>query len=103
MKYKYGYYTEKQFSEYKKRLHNLVHWLLVYADNNNPILKEYFDTVQYKLSGLNEVLNSPSQLVEIMSLIESAKIEYNKENFNHKRYRKTILDVHDLIDKIPED
>lgn len=102
-KYKYGYYEVKQFSDYKKRIHSLVHWLLIYADDNDPILKDYFDTVQYKLNGLNELLNYPTQLIEIMNLIESAKSEYNKDDYDHKRYRKTILDVHDLIDKIPEE
>lgn len=102
MDYKYGVYPSTQFSEYKKRLHNLVHWLLIYAEEDDPNLNNYFAKVQYKLDGLNELINYPSQLVEIMNLIESAKIEYNKENYNHAIYRKTILDVHELIDRIPE-
>lgn len=103
MEYKYGEMPKEQFHEYKKRLHSLVHWLLIYAENNNPILDDYFVKVQYKLNGLNELINYPSQMVEIMNLVESAKFEYKKENYNFNLYRKTVLDIHELIDKIPED
>ena len=102
MKYKYGTYPDEQFNGYKKRLHSLVHWLLIYAEENNSILNSYFEKVQYKLDGLNELINYPTQLVEIMNLIESAKIEFNKESYNFEIYRKTILDIHDLIDKLPD-
>lgn len=101
MKYKYGTYPSCQFVDYKKRLHSLIHWLLIYAEENNPNLNDYFIKVQYKLDGLNELLQYPSQLIEIMNLIESARIEYNKENYRHEIYRKTILDVHELIDRMP--
>lgn len=102
MKYKYGEYPNEQFNEYRKRIHNLVHWLLIYAEEKNPNLNNYFTKVQYKLDGLNELINHPSQLIEIMNLVESARIEYNKVNYSHSVYRKIILDIHELIDKIPE-
>lgn len=101
MKYKYGNYPSEQFNEYKKKIHSWVHWLLIYAENSDPNLNSYFDKIQYKLDGLNELINYPTQLVEIMNLIESAKIEYNKSNYSHKTYRKIILDIHELIDNIP--
>lgn len=102
MKYKYGEYPEEQFEGYKKRLHSLVHWLLIYAEEHSPIIDDYFTKVQYKLDGLNELIGHPVQLVEIMNLVESARIEYHKPDYSHKVYRKTILDIHELIDKIPE-
>lgn len=102
MKHKYGTYPSEQFNNYKKRLHSLIHWLLIYAEENKPILNEYFSKVQFKLDGLNELINHPVQMVEIMNLVESAQIEFNKDNYNHDLYRKTILDIHDLIDRLPE-
>lgn len=102
MKYKYGNYPEQQVHGYKKRLHSLVHWLLIYAEEKNPNLNNYFDSVQYKFEGFNELMCYPTQIVEIMNYIESARIEYGKDDYSHERYRKTILDVHDLIDKLPE-
>lgn len=97
---KYGKFTDNQFVEFKKRLHSIIHWLLIYEDTSSPILESYFDVVQNKLAGLNSLLNFPSQIVEMMSLVESAKIEYQDKFHNHKKYRKIILDIHDLIDKI---
>ena len=100
MENKYGTFTEAQFEEYKKRLHKLIHYLLRYKDDENPILNSYFDLVQFKLIGLNQLLLSPPELVEIMALIESAKIEFNKAQCNNSYYRHAILDAHELIDKI---
>ena len=102
MNYKYGTYPNEQFEDYKKRLHSLIHWLLIYAEENNSILDSYFEKVQFKLDGLNELINYPTQMVEIMNLVEAARIEFNKPNYNHEIYRKTILDIHDLIDKLPD-
>ena len=102
MKYKYGTYPDEQFDSYKKRMHSLIHWLLIYAEEDNPILDKYFEKVQIKLDGLNELLNHPTQIIEIMNLVESARIEYGRDNHSHKAYRKIILDAHELIDDITE-
>lgn len=101
MKHKYGMYPSLQFEEYKKDLHNKIHRLLVYAEEENPILINYFDKVQFELNGLNELIMFPKDLIKIMNLVESVKLEYLKNNYNHKVYRKTILDIHGLIDKLP--
>lgn len=102
MECKYGYFTNDQMNEYKKRLHSLVHWLLIYQENNNPNTEKYFQKVQYKLNGLNELLMYPSQLVEIQALVEAALIEYKKkEECDHSTFRKCILDAHEMIDRIP--
>lgn len=108
MKHKYGEYEIAQFESCKNRIHSLVHWLLIYAEETTKTksdkddnLMNYFEKVQYKISGYNELLLYPSQLVEIQALIESARLEYLKDNYSHERYRKMILDAHDLIDKIP--
>lgn len=100
MEHKYGTFTTSQFDEYKKRMHSMVHWLLVYQESNEPALLNYFSKVQLKLAGLNELLEYPPQVVELMGLIEAARIEYEKPDFHHGLYRKMILDAHECIDKI---
>lgn len=103
MKHKYnGEYPSSQFNEYKKRIHSLIHWLLIYADEDNPILMSYFAKVQCKLDGLNALLMFPIQIVEIMNLVEAARIEYEKDQCRKDVYRKLILDAHELVDKIQE-
>lgn len=100
MKTKYGQIPDTQFNDYKQHLHSLVHWFLVYADTDDPALPGYFEKVQYKLIGLNELLGYPEQILEIMNLLESARLEYMKPKRNHKLYRRTILDMHSLVDLI---
>ena len=102
MDYKYGCFPAQQIKKFKKRIHSWVHWLLIYAEEHNNELNNYYEKVQYKIDGLNSLLNFPTQVIEIMALIESAKIEYNKPDYNHAIYRKIILDIHELIDRIPE-
>lgn len=103
METKYGTIPDSQFESYRKRIHSLIHWLLVYADRQDPTLPDYFSTVQFKLLGLNSLLNYPIQIVEMMNLLESAKIEYSKPDYDHRLYRRTILDLHDLVDRIAND
>lgn len=103
MQYKYGNYSKEQIHDYKKKLHSLVHWLLIYKEQDNDILKGYFDIVQKKLDGFNELMNHPPQIVEVMNLIESARLESESDNYSHKTYRSFILDAHDLIDELPEE
>ena len=104
MTYKYGVYPSNQFQSFKKRLHSWVHWFLIYVEQNEPHenVNKYFTKIQYEINGLNELLNHPAQVVEIMTLLESAKIEYNKPDFDYRVYRKIIFDVHELIDRISD-
>ena len=50
MENKYGF-TDKQFAEFKTRLHSKIHWLLVYKENDeysNDFLFDYFkSTMQF--------------------------------------------------------
>lgn len=94
----YGDVPQEQFKAYCKKLHSMVHWLLIYKDNNDPILKTYFSSVQYKIYGLSSLLMNPPEIIELMALIESAKHEYDKDDCDNRLYRRTILDAHSVID-----
>lgn len=101
MKSQYCEFTEEQAEAYRKRLHSMIHWLLIYREEQNPVLPEYFEMVQGKLAGLNSLLMNPPEIIELMGLIECAKLEYQKgENCDTKVYRKTVLDAHGVIDRI---
>lgn len=52
-----------------------------------------FDNILYEINGLNELLSYPSLFLKIMSLLEAARIEYNKPDFAFGVYRKLILDA----------
>lgn len=102
MRYKYGDLSSDQVHDYKKRLHALVHWLLIYKEENNDVLDNYFEKVQNKLNGYNELIGRPVIMIDIMNLVETARLESLKDNYDHKKYRSLILDAHSLIDKLPE-
>lgn len=69
-------------------------------EEKNPALDNYFSKVQYKLDGINSLFKYPVSMVEVMGLVESALLESRKENPSHKKFRKMILDAHEMIDKM---
>lgn len=102
MKHKYGSFSQSQMSEYKNKLHNTIHWLLIYKENDYKLLDEYFNTTLLKLNALNELLFYPTSIVSLYTTLEAARIILNSDEFDFKVYRKLILDAHSLVDKLPE-
>lgn len=106
MEYSYGTFSKEQFDKYKVKLHKELFWLLLYKD---PAMGDKYKDVQFdvyydgllrKLNGLNRLLSYPPEFIEMMSLLEAAKIETEQPEFNYKIYRKLILDAHTLVDKL---
>lgn len=105
---KYGKYSSEQISSTKSHIRKSIFFLLLYVDPQTK--DEYpdidvvnaFHNLQYKLNGLNSILLEPPELVETMSLLESALMEYQSENFDFHKYRKLILDAGSEIMKVKE-
>lgn len=99
MNYKYGELTNNQVEQTKKKMRNQIFFLLLIVDKKtkddyeNINVEEAFDNILTNFSGINELLLHPQEMVEIMSLLEAALLEYRKEDFSYKRYRKLILDA----------
>lgn len=102
----YGQITDIQLEKYKKIMHKDLFWLLLYKDPKtknqypNVDFNKYFVGIMKKLNGLNELLYFPTQMVDMMSLLQAAYQETSSETFDYSLYRKLILDAHALIDKI---
>lgn len=99
MKAKYGDYSPTQIAATKLSLRKSIFFLLLYVD---PATKQdYLDidvpgafrNLQYKIAGMNELLQEPPELVETMSLLESALLELQSKCFDFVKYRKLILDA----------
>ena len=98
MEYKYGDFTDEQFTNALLKIRKKIFFLLLYVDPKTK--EEYtridingaFDNLLYELGGMNSMLSYPTELVTVMSLLEAARMEYFSENFNFKIYRKLILD-----------
>ena len=106
MDHLYGYFTDGQMENFKTKLHKDVFWLLLYKDPekidefSKVDYEKYFNGLMLKINGLNELLSYPTEIVEMMSILEAALIETRREYFNFRTYKKLIFDAHSLIDKL---
>ena len=108
MQHKYGKFSQSQISLTKKDIRKQIIFLLSIAD---PKLKEKYQHIDVQaafqsllgeLSGMNDLLFRPPELVIVMSLLEAALKEYNSETFDFNRYRKLILDAGAKVNTIKE-
>lgn len=97
MHYKYGTIPQSQIHSEKERLKKSVFILLPYRENGYELLDQYFDSLLFRINGLNEIFMNQAEIVTLMSLLESARHE---DDF--KKYRKAILDATALVDSIKE-
>ena len=105
---RYGVYSPDQIHSTKLSIRKSIFFLLLYVDpNESERYKDVdvvsaFNNLQYKLNGLNHILLEPPELVETMSLLESALLEYKSECFDWQLYRKLILDAGAMIMRVKE-
>lgn len=104
--YKYGEFADMQLTEVTEILRKRIFFLLLVAEDLET--KERFPdvnletantTLLWKISGLNELLGEPPELVTVLSLLEEAKSTI-KHDFDFAKYRKLILDAGNEITKI---
>ena len=109
MKHCYGEFSEEQFQQYITQLHKKIHWLLLYKDPNligvipdtsDESFNKYFKNTMFEISGLNSLLFYPPEICTIMCLLQAAWLSTQHDEFDFKAYRKSILDVHNMIDAI---
>lgn len=108
MTHKYGSFSQSQIGATKKDIRKQIIFLLSIVDPNlkdkyqHIDVKAAFQSLLDELSGMNDLLFHPPELVIVMSLLEAALNEYNSENFNFGRYRKLILDAGAKVNAIRE-
>lgn len=108
MEYKYGTFTKGQIAETKVKLRKQIFFLLLIVDPDtkgnyiNIDVNDAFQNLLNILDGCNELLYYPQELVTIAGLLESAKMEYNSDNFDFSKYRKLILDAGNKVLSIKE-
>jgi len=98
----YGKISQSAVTDEIISLHKSIHRLLYYKEEGYLYLDEYFSSLMCRLSGFLSLF-SFKRGIELLSLLQSAKDEAKKENFNFKIYRKLILDSHTLLDEIVKD
>lgn len=105
---KYGTYSSTQIHSTKVSIRKSIFFLLLYVDPETSgeypdiNVADAFSNLQYRLNGLNSILQEPPEILETMSLLEAALNEYESDNFNFKRYRKLVLDAGSRIMSMEE-
>ena len=97
MQYKYGELPSNQKQKKKEHLKKAIFILLPYKETEYELLDKYFDTLLFRISGLNDLFMHQPEIITLMSLLEAAR---NETNFT--KYRKAILDATALVDAIKE-
>ena len=107
--HKYGEFADMQISEAKEYIRKRIFFLLLVAEDletrekfPDVDLSQAHESVMWRVSGLNELLLEPPCLVHALSLLEEAKNNLIKDEFDFKKYRKLILDAGAEISKIAE-
>ena len=105
---KYGSYSPTSIHSTKESIHKQIYFLLLCVDPatrdqfENIDVEDAFHNLQYRLNGLQNILLCPLELIETMSLLEAALIEYQSDCFNWKVFRKLMLDAGSEIMRMRE-
>lgn len=108
MKHLYGEFTQNQIAQTKKSLRGSIFFLLLCVDRKTATeykdvdVNKCFNGLLLKLGGMNQLLMNQPELVTVMSLLQSALIEYNNPKFDFQTYRKLILDAGAEVEKLKE-
>lgn len=100
METKFGNIPQIQWDDYKISLAKAVFLPLPFYEDKYEKLDDYFDSLLLQIYGLNELLNYDSKVITVITLLEGAKLELHKEDFDMKNYRKSILDAFNLVKTI---
>ena len=98
----YGNINEAQLNDFKKKLHNKIHWLLIYKESDDFTVDfdNYFTELMKYVGAFGTVFNKDSSILEILTMLQMAYDESANDNFNHKRYRHYVLEAHNLVDRL---
>lgn len=97
MTYKYGTLTPEQIHAEKEKLKGSIFILLPYKESQYKLLDKYFESLLFRINGLNALFLNQPEIITLMSLLEAARYETN-----FAKYRKAILDATALVDSIKE-
>ena len=106
--YRDGCFSPDQIEDAKRYMRKRIFFLLLYVDPKTK--DEYkdvdvcraFDSLLTWFSGINVALNYPVHLIQVISLLEAAKLEYLNPAFDYSRYRKLVLDAGNEVLEIKE-
>lgn len=100
METKYGNVPTVQWQSHIYSLSQAVFLPLPFKEDDVPYLEEYISSLILQIFGFNELLGNDKDVLSVIELLEGAKHELQKDEFDFKVYRKAILDAYNLMKKI---
>lgn len=98
----HGKFSSPQMKDELIILHAKIHWLLIYREENYPLLDAYFVSVLEYIASLNELLGEPKRFVDLMNTLHEAR-RLNAAGCDFKQYRRKILEAHSKLDEMVGD
>lgn len=108
VKYKYGKLKPQQIRKTKETIRKQIFFLLLLADPATKgqypdvDIKRAFDNLMYRINGMNSLLCYPSEIVEVLSILEEARLKLNEPELDFETYRKLVLDAGASVSNIKE-
>lgn len=99
-------FSNDQLAMYKEKMRKQIFFLLLIVD---PKTKDDYDGVDvnaafsnvlHTFGGFNDLIGQPVEMVTIMSMLNAARMELDKSDFQFSLYRKLILDAGSEVLKI---
>lgn len=111
MQYLYGEFTYDQIKSAIRVMHNDIHKLLLYKDedihevifNSEDDFLIYFNSLLFRFGGLNELLGEPEYMVALISTLQAAYDNVQSDDYTFRTFRKAILDSHGYIKSMFEE
>ncbi len=103
-----GEFTDNQISTETKRLQKQIFFILQCADpetkQNYPAIDiaKALESILYEISGLNELLFNPNEIVVVMSLLQEAHTLFASNSYNFRIFRKLLLDAGSKIKEVSQ-
>ena len=93
----YSEIPSSQIAAEKKHILSAIFKLLPYKEDGYKFIDNYFESVLQQLKGFNKISGCQPEVITIMSLVE-----YAREEKDHDKYRKAILDACGMVEFIKE-
>lgn len=108
MKHLYGNFSDKQIEKLRKSIRGSIFFLLVCVDPETKDkykdvdVEKNFDYIITRLNNLNKLLIDRVEIIDVISMLHSARLEYRNPNFDFKVYRKLVLDAGAEVERLKE-
>lgn len=96
---RYGQLTKEQVADYIGEIRKMIFWCIIYTDPKtneeyrSVDIVAYHNNIMKKINGFNSLLLYPNAIVKILTILESALLLLQSDDYTFAEYRSLILDA----------